>query len=203
MRDQTVETFRSGSVMTLRIDTDGEPERIVRMIDYPDVRQVYNYDCGAAAMRTMLNFYGFDVREDKVMEIAGTNEDGTNPSGLAKVGAVYGLQNKVGRATPEGLRGMIDDGMPAMILLQAWSDSSIADWSGWEDGHWVVCVGYDDRSRFYFEDPSSPLRTWMTEDELEERWHSVGEGEERTDHFVMIFFGKPVRFRATNFVHMD
>jgi ABC-type bacteriocin/lantibiotic exporter with double-glycine peptidase domain len=201
-RDQVTVARRVGNVMELLIRTDGQPDRKVKWVDFPEVRQVYNFDCGAAAMRTILNFYGFDVREDKIMQQAGTNDDGTNPSGLAKVAESYGLKWKIGRMSVDGLKRMIDRGMPVLVLIQAWSDDPYPDYSGWEDGHYVVAVGYDDRGRIYFEDPSSPLRVWMSEDEFNERWHSIGEGTKRTDHFAMLFYGRKPKYRATNFVHL-
>jgi predicted double-glycine peptidase len=40
----------------------------------PEVRQHTDYACGAAALQSILAYYGIDVRQDTLMEKLGTNE---------------------------------------------------------------------------------------------------------------------------------
>lgn len=201
MPDQKVVSERKSQVIDFTIATKGLSTVKVRMVDYPEVRQVYDFDCGAASMRTILNFFGFDVREDKIMELAETGDEGTNPSGIVKVAKEYGLKYKIWKSSIKEVKSLIDKGIPVLVLLQAWSNDNIPDYSGWEDGHYCIVVGYDDNDHIYFEDPSSAIRVWMTEEEFEKRWHSYAEGDEKSDHFAMIFSGKEPTYRATNFVH--
>lgn len=46
--------------------------------------------------------------------------------------------------------------IPVIVLIQAWLDDyeEDIDWNNiWEDGHYVVAIGSDDKY-IYFEDPS-------------------------------------------------
>jgi ABC-type bacteriocin/lantibiotic exporter with double-glycine peptidase domain len=192
----------NGTILDLHIK-EGKSERSYTIIDFPEVRQIYQFDCGAAATKTLLNYFGHDVREDGIIKEAETNEDGTNPSGIIKVLEKYGLKTKQGTLTIEKLKEFIKKGYPVLILLQAWSDLQLPDYDGYEDGHYVICLGFDDKGRIIFEDPSSTQRTWLTEEELDKRWHSIGEGTDRTEHWGMIVYGKEPTYRSTNFIHMD
>ncbi len=44
--------------------------------------------------------------------------------------------------------------------------------SDWKDGHYVVAIGYD-KERIYLEDPSTILRSYISYQDLEERWHDT------------------------------
>lgn len=65
------------------------------------------------------------------------------------------------------------------MMLQAWPTPGQANRgvnyrADWDDGHWVVAIGYDQRV-VYFEDPSlARSRGYMSYGELAMRWHDVG-----------------------------
>ena len=44
------------------------------LLAMPEVRQHTDYACGAAALQSILAYYGIDVRQDTLMEKLGTNE---------------------------------------------------------------------------------------------------------------------------------
>ena len=78
---------------------------------------------------------------------------------------------------PDDLRAAIDKEHPVMLTLQAYRDGDVAiPYSErWEDGHYVVAIGYDDK-RIIFEDPASFHRTFLSDGELVERWHDYDGG---------------------------
>jgi hypothetical protein len=204
-KNQVVKSERFGPVIYFRISGPGKSDKVMKLIDFPEARQFHDYDCGVAAMWTVMSYYGLDVREDEIMKLAEPDEeDGTNPSGLVKAGKEHGLEGVEKKATVEWLREMLDRGVPVLMLVQAWpEDADDHDWSGWDNGHWVVAIGYDRDGRIYFMDPASPVRTWLDEDELDERWHSYGEGDEKTDHYALFFRGRKPAFGWSKFDHMD
>ena len=127
------------------------------LLDIADVRQATPYTCGVASSLAILNYYGIETREDSLAELFGTTEEsGTSPQQIVAGFASFGLEAILKVDTSlEDLSANLRDGIPTMVAVQAWLDPYPAvDWSAnWEDGHWVIVIGMDDRN-IYFEDPS-------------------------------------------------
>ena len=70
------------------------------------------------------------------------------------------------------LQSILSSGVPVILLLQAWKDDSTPPYPiDWDDGHFVVAVGFDSKY-IYFEDPwILGSLTYMTKSELLTRWH--------------------------------
>ena len=70
------------------------------------------------------------------------------------------------------LQDYLSYGRPVILLLQAWrDDDSLPYPSDFEDGHYVVAIGYDN-DYIYFEDPwVIGSLTYMTKSDLLDRWH--------------------------------
>jgi predicted double-glycine peptidase len=151
-------------------------------------------------MCCVLAYYGLDVREEWIMNLAQTTTDGTSFSGILKVFDYYGFEVENGPMTPATLREAVDHKYPTIISLQAYRDA-YTPWSeDWIDGHYVVAIGYDD-TRIYFEDPSSYKRTWLAEPELLERWHDDDHGN-HVYYWGCTVKGKP-RYHYNDCTHMD
>jgi len=66
-----------------------------------------------------------------------------------------------------------------------------------------VAIGYDNK-KFYFEDPSAVIRTYLTFKELEERWHDIdAKTKKKFYHFGITFYGKKPKFKLNEAIHMD
>lgn len=157
---------------------------------FPNLRQAYDYDCGANALQSVLAYYGIDTREDKILHIAKTTGDGTNPGNLALAIEHYGLQHEALEMTVADVKEFIKRGIPVIVLLQAWTKTPDTDWKNdWKDGHYVVAIGYDDE-KVIFEDPSSFHRTYLSNEALEERWHDVDENGNKYVHWGIAVYGK-------------
>ncbi len=143
----------------------------VSLKNFPELRQTYDYDCGATALQSVLAYYGIDAREDQVMHVAKTTETGTNPQNMALAIEHYGLTPEAREMTLADVTGFIKRGIPVIILLQAWTETPNVNWKNdWEDGHYVIAIGYDDE-KMLFEDPSAIERTYIPFQELLDRWH--------------------------------
>ena len=139
--------------------------------NFPELRQAYEYDCGATALQSILIYYGFDMREGKIIKMAKTNKEGTKPEEILKVLKKFKLKAKL--ITPlslEDLKKFLDNGWPVIILLQAWANKAKDYSKDWSDGHYAIAIGYDNK-KIYFEDPASIRRTYLSYKELLERWH--------------------------------
>ena len=148
----------------------------MKILSYPETRQTFNFDCGANALVSLLVFTGIEEREDRIALLAGTGKSGTSITGVLRVLDYFGLTHEArARMTPANVRTAIDAGQPTLITIQAYRESNRPYRELWDDGHWVVAIGYDER-RILFEDPSAFHRTWLADRELAERWHDLDRG---------------------------
>lgn len=181
------------------------------ILDFVELRQTYNFDCGVTALQQVLIYYGIEKREDELINLLGSKrtniiEHGTKLSQLVKVANLFGLDAEILRnTTVNKIKSLIDDGIPPIILLQAWRNYSAnnLDWKkDYKDGHYVIAIGYNDKCIF-FEDPSSVYRTYLTFDELETRWHDVeDDNKTKNSHVAIVIRGKK-NFNSKDILHMD
>ena len=143
------------------------------MLNFPLLRQTYEYDCGAKALHSVLIYYNIDVSEEEIMAITKTNKNGTPVKGIVQAAKHFGLTASEETLNIEQLKKYIKNKVPVIVLLQAWPTKKVANWQEhWADGHYVVAIGYD-RKKIYFADPYSILRTYLTYNELKDRWHDI------------------------------
>lgn len=164
------------------------------MIELHVGRQTHDYDCGAQALLTVMNYYNVDVRGDELMKALGTTENGTSPQAMITTARRYGFE--VGHGTQWSLNQVkqyVAAGIPVIVLLQAWADRymTIDDWRrDWNDGHYAIVIGVN-KDVLLFEDPASIRRTWLREREFLARWHDMDpKTGEKYEHFGMVLLGK-------------
>ena len=152
-----------------------------KLISYPELRQTFNYDCGATSFQQLLVYYGYEIREDDLIKLLGTEspnieEHGTDISAIVKIAKKFGLTAVVKtEMTIEDLHSLINKDIPIILLGQAWRDSDKRNWkTDFKDGHYFTAIGYNDGFMF-FEDPSSFVRTYLSNQELLDRWHDMSE----------------------------
>ena len=181
-------------------------------LNFPHLRQVFNYDCGVCALQQVLVYYGIEKREDELIHLLDakrTNiiEHGSKLSKMKEVAEYYGLEAEIVRnAKIKDIIKLIDEKTPPIILMQAWRDFSVnnLDWTkDFKDGHYVVAVGYNDNVIF-FEDPASVIRTYLTYKEFEKRWHDVDDDNKTHNFGVMVVVkGDNKNFDNSSIIHMD
>ena len=180
-------------------------------LDFPDLRQEFNYDCGVTCFQQVLIYYGIEKREDELIKLLSTEktsiiEHGTKLSKMIEVAKYYGLEAEILRnSSIKKIKELLDEKIPSILLLQAWRDYSVdnLDWEkDYHDGHFVVAVGYND-TRIFFEDPSSVVRTYLTYEELEKRWHDVDDNNKTKNHHVAVVIRGEKKYKGDDIVHMD
>ncbi|MDD5099131.1 MAG: C39 family peptidase [Candidatus Colwellbacteria bacterium] len=176
----------------------------MKAIKFPQVRQAYEYDCGAEVARGVLAFHGKDIKEETLLKLAKTDtKTGTLVDNLVKILKKYGIGYKEKTFSVPDLKKTLDKGHPVILLIQAWPGRKITDWKkNWKSGHYVAAIGYDNK-KIYFADPYSAFRTYLTYDELESRWrHRDPRGREYVNFGIEIARPKkPYDFDRA--VHMD
>jgi ABC-type bacteriocin/lantibiotic exporter with double-glycine peptidase domain len=175
-----------------------------KMLAFPDLRQFSNYDCGANAIQSVLAYYGLNVREDRIVKIAGsTRKIGTEPEGFEKVAKKFGFKCMIGQMIVSDLKKSIDKKQPVILLLQAYPNKRVLNWGKtWCTGHYAVAIGYD-ATKIFFEDPSSMCRTYLSYKELDARWHDKDTFGKKFEHVGIIFAGKKPKYNPAKAVHMD
>lgn len=165
------------------------------MINLHSGRQVFDFDCGAAALQIVMAYYGVEVRADELMAALGTGPaTGTPVARMVAVAEEHGFTVKAtGGWSLKDLKGMIKNGYPVIVLLQAWAERflTLDDWrENYDDGHYVVVIDYD-KGVLLFEDPASFHRTWLREREFLARWHDRDpETGETYERFGLVLMGK-------------
>lgn len=177
----------------------------MKWIDFPNLRQTFEYDCGAKTMHAILAYYGINTNEYDVLRIARTTPKlGTSLHGILAVAKHFRLSARIEEMSLEKLKKYIDLKMPIILLVQAWPKHTVKNWKKHgADGHYVVAIGYD-KNKIYFEDPYSILRTYLTYKELEERWHGWGDSRKVLRYNVgIVVQGRKGLYSSIRSVHMD
>ena len=165
----------------------------------PLVRQHEDYSCGDVATLALLRYWKWDdfahTPETALYAPLHTSaKDGTDPAPMADyLSRVAGVsaEYQSGDVGVADLERAVDRGEPPIVDIQAWQDvqrlADLKPWqTDWNDGHYVVLVGYDARN-FFFMDPSTHgTYAFIPRGELEARWHDVvGAANVHTQHMVI------------------
>lgn len=108
------------------------------------VLQEFNYDCGKAAVKTLLKTLGIDVEEQKLQDILKTDEvAGTHPTRIIEALESLGLEfvEKIG-ATVADIEEKIIEGFYCLVVYQAWGTPE--DHATLESGHYSLAYGVSD-----------------------------------------------------------
>ena len=93
---------------------------------------------------------------------------------IIAVAESYGLQYISKTMTITEIKSYINKEIPVLVVLQARTlKKNINRETDWDDGHYVIAIGYDD-DNIYFEDPGNFKRTFLSYDEFKKRWHDIG-----------------------------
>jgi predicted double-glycine peptidase len=164
-----------------------------RLNRLPVVRQATGYTCGAAALQSILAYYGEDVREEVLArELKSDPDQGTNHHEIERFARARGFKVDTAEGmTVADLRRAAEAGHPVIVAFQAWGDNAAGYANAWEDGHYAVVIGADDEN-VYFMDPSTTGNyTFIRTPEFLSRWHDyyLDEQKRRVElvHFGMIF----------------
>jgi predicted double-glycine peptidase len=176
-------------------------DQVANLIRVPLVRQGKDYTCGVAAFHSVIAYYGEKelddgkpIREDNLIRKLRTNpHHGTNYRNILAYAEDldYDAVMYTGESFGwEDLQAFIDQGKPTIVIIQAWAQKPV-DWpNDWEDGHYVVAVGYDD-CYVYFINPSTLGNyTYIPREEFLERWHDR-DRRKVFNHAAIVIDGKP------------
>lgn len=167
-------------------------------IDFPTSRQNNHSDCGSTSVQTMLAYYGIDERQDDLDKELKLSKDGVEYSNMIKLFNKKGLKTSFSRMNQEDLKNFLNQNIPIIILIQAYkTNNKNYSKDNYEDGHYITVTGYDD-TKFIIEDPSLNNKVgYIPFDELDVRWHGMGEDKEKLDSYGLAVYGKESKYDPT------
>ena len=174
------------------------------LIHVPPVRQATAYTCGVAALQSLLAYYGDEFREGSLAgKLKAGPVHGTSYHRIERFAQARGYQVQVLRdLSLADLESLLERRTPVLVLLQAWADRKTDYATDWDDGHYVVAIGYDS-ANIYFMDPSTiGCYTFVPVKEFLQRWHDT-DGKERLVHFGMVIGGKSPNFSYREIKYME
>jgi ABC-type bacteriocin/lantibiotic exporter with double-glycine peptidase domain len=141
--------------------------------NFPIIQQLRDYDCGVAALQSVVLFYGLHYKYSDLQEMLKTTEDGTTPEMMKKALDLIGIRYTPISQDLEMIRVGLEGGYPAMILIQHDRDM----YTTWEEeykyGHWVNVIGMTKRS-IIMADPGSGKELRLISRDFVKRWHDRG-----------------------------
>ena len=167
----------------------------------PIISQASSHSCGAAALMAALVYFGvFDGPESELHgPLAVTPEQGTHPERIVAVARERGLTADMRTGlTLADVERALAQGAVVILAIQAWPEPSHRDagaWEArWEDGHYVVAVGLDDRNVYVMDPSVRGSYGFIPRDELLRRWHDfeiAGGRRVEYDRLGIVLRGKP------------
>jgi predicted double-glycine peptidase len=145
-------------------------------------RQSTEFSCGPAAVRSVLNYWGRDVDEAKLMQLMGTNSEvGTHPENIVRGVRSLGLQAEMKmNVTVDELQEFTSSGHPVITLGQVWRSSqgkAVSAEDDWDSGHYIVVLGAD-KDNVYFQDPYIRMgKGFAPRKAFEAHWHQAMGGD--------------------------
>jgi len=176
----------------------------MKMLNIPQNKQIFEYDCGATVLQSILTYYGINIRTSEIFKIAGTTQVGTPIEGMIKTLENFGLETTSKQMTIEEVKSYLSKKIPVILLLQAWTKQNKSGWKNkWSDGHYVIAIGFSN-DKIIFEDPATFNHTCLNYSELKERWHDIDNRNGKKYHNLGIaIFGKKPVYERKKIIHMD
>lgn len=163
-------------------------------LDFPTSRQDNYCSCGAAAVQSMLKYYGMDEVLDSLSEELKMTDDGIDYKNIIKLLKKRKLKIECGTMNRRKLKEYINKRVPIIILIQAYKNNEKQPYTinSYKDGHYVTVIGYSTR-RFIIEDPSLNSELgYINNKDLDIRWHGFGENkDEKLNFYGIAVIGTP------------
>ena len=145
----------------------------VKLKGYPGIQQLGDWDCGVAALQSLLLYYGKHAKYSDLSLLLEAGQDGVTPDKMKNALGYYGIRFSPMNNNLELVKSSLDDGHPSLVLIQHDRDMYTMWEEEWKYGHWVAIIGYTKRS-VTLADPGDGKASNILEREFRKRWHDIG-----------------------------
>jgi len=171
---------------------ENNKEEIIKLLDFPYLRQSTSYTCGVVATQTILEYYGIEYNESELAKKLETNKDGTYIDNVIDIFHKNKLKTKsIENMSIDEIKEYLDQDIPVLLMIQAYKDKPNYK-NEWNYGHDLVAIGYT-KNKILFSDPSQFTTTFLSNKELLVRWHEK-EDEKKYINFGLAVYGKKPKF---------
>jgi len=178
---------------------------MIKILDFPTIRQSTNYSCICAALQACLCYYGIDRREKQLMNEMNVNKNTIemHPRKIIKIVQKYQLKAIYKKLTIDDLINYIKKDIPIIVNFQAWGTSKKPDYIKDNNGHYAVVIGFDNVKKILiFSDPSSYNKCYIPYDEFEHRWHDGSITDYDYEHMGVVIWGRPPKFNNKKLIKL-
>jgi len=142
--------------------------------DFPIKVQKEDFDCGVAVLWCVLSYHGIEVSYKELRSRLKTSSlSGTSIKHFLKVCKQFNIKTKILNKKIRKLKKYIRKEIPIVCLVQSERDGK---WNNtWENGHYVVIIGYADNSLYLF-NPSSGNIDLISIKFFKKIWHDMADG---------------------------
>lgn len=143
------------------------------IIPVPICRQATSYTCGPVALQCVLGYYLDEYQEDYLAkELHSIPVSGTDFRDILRLSNSLSYEAEFHEhISIEQLKELLIQGIPVILMIQAWGDTSIDYQDSWDNGHYVVACGYNDTSIIFMDPSTLGYYTYIPIPDLLKRWH--------------------------------
>lgn len=134
-----------------------EKSNIKKKVEKAFIHQKDQSDCGVACLKGVTQYFGGDVKLERLRELSGTNRQGTTLLGLYQAANEIGLKAEAFEAEMKHLQEL-----ERPCILHTIKNKTLQ--------HNIVCYGYEN-DKFLISDPAEGVKN-ISVDELKKQWKS-------------------------------
>lgn len=155
--------------------------------DMPDYRQATDYDCGAACVQSVAEFFGVGgerMQPDYVHELGTTSKGGTSPDAIARWFAACDVPTgSIAGMTVQQLAEVTAGGRPVICPIQR-PQATATQAAANAAGHYVVVLAVESGLVVY-QDPLAGRQS-LAASQFDRLWHDVEADGDTSDHYGII-----------------
>ena len=183
----------------------------VMILNFPPYEQGDEFDCGFGICVSSLLYCGKDFDYQEIAEFLDTDESGTLFTRMIELMNQHEIDCTKKTMDIDEVKQWIRRRIPIILPLQAWSENPVTSYKEiWDQGHYVAVIGFDDKNKkMLFRDPSSKPVTFLTYEELPDRWHDVGKDGKVYENYGLAIYDRKgfppfmINFNPDTAIHMD